>query len=442
MLSIRRITALFIAVVTLLLAAVAPPAAATTVRLTTSLGPIDVVLYDEAAPRTVANFLAYVNSDAFRNSVVHRSVPGFVIQGGGFVWDDAAGRLAGVPSRGSLRNEFSSSRSNQRGTIAMARIGGDPDSATSQWFINLANNGFLDRVDGGFTVFGEVSASSMAVVDAIAALHLVNIGPPFDSLPVTGEGVTSIGPSTLVLVTKATAIANNWQGLWWNAKESGWGMSLTQHGSQIFVAAYTYDAAGLPLWYVIPACPVTATGCSGDIYRVQGGTAPTTTWAGADRVLTNVGHGSLTFDSATAGTFDFTIDGVEGRKAITQQIFATSGPAPEVDYTDLWWNANESGWGISLTQQFGIIFAAWFTYDDAGNPVWYVVSNCAVKGPGCAGTVYRVRGGASLTAPWTPVAPAIPVGELTFTFTDPASGTMAYTINGVAGSRKITRQAY
>jgi cyclophilin family peptidyl-prolyl cis-trans isomerase len=374
---------------------------------------------------------------------VHRSVPGFIIQGGGFVWNDAAGGILMIPSRGTLNNEFSASRSNKRGTIAMAKLGGDPNSAMSQWFINLADNSAnLDNQSGGFTVFGEVSASSMAVVDAIAALPRVFAGPSLDSLPIVGGIGPTIGKSNLVLVNSATAIANNWQGLWWNANESGWGMSLTQHGDLIFVAIYTYDAAGLPVWYVIPNCPVTATGCTGDMYRVKGGTPPTVAWTGSGRVLTKVGTGTLAFSGANAGTLDVTIDGVSGSKAMTRQVFATSGTAPAVDYTDLWWNANESGWGISLTQQFGIIFAAWYAYDDAGDPVWYVATNCAVSGPGCAGTLYRVSGGAPLTAAWKPVTPAAAVGSVTFQFSDPASGTLAYTINGVTATRAITRQVY
>lgn len=418
-------------------------AATTTVRLATTLGTIDVLLYDDAAPRTVANFLAYVASDAYRNSFIHRSVPGFVIQGGGFVWDDATANVKNVASRGNLVNEFSLARSNKRGTIAMAKLGGDPDSATSQWFINLADNSAnLDFQNGGFTVFGEVSASSMAVVDAIAALPRVNAGSPFDSLPVAGAVGATIGKSNLVLVTREVAVAGNWQGLWWNASESGWGMSVTQHGDLIFVAIYTYDAAGAPVWYVISNCPVTATGCTGDIYRVQGGTAPTVAWAGSGRVLTKVGTGTLTFAGADAGTFDFTIDDVPGTKAITRQVFATGFGRPLVDYTDLWWNKNESGWGVSLTQQFGIIFAAWYAYDDAGSPMWYVATNCPATDTGCTGTLYRVHGGAPLTAAWKAVTPPTPVGEVTFKFTDPANGVMTYTIDGVAASRTITRQVY
>lgn len=166
----------------------------------------------------------------------------------------------------------------------MAKLGGDRNSATSQWFINLADNAAsLDGQNGGFTVFGEVTASSMAVVDAIARLPVRNAGGPngaFGELPIVGNVVNNaIQKSNLAIISTATAITNNYQGLWWAGQsESGWGMSLTQHGDILFVAIYTYDETGLPIWYVITNCPVTPSGCSGDIYRVNGGTPPTVPW--------------------------------------------------------------------------------------------------------------------------------------------------------------------
>lgn len=442
--SVRFNRVIFAALAMLLLFVLPAATHATTVRLTTSLGAIDIVLYDSAAPRTVANFLSYVNSGAYRATFVHRSIPGFVIQGGGYGWDDATNSVIDVPARPPVANEFSTSRSNRRGTVAMAKLGSDPNSATSQWFINLADNSAnLDNQNGGFTVFGEVSAGSMAVVDAIAALPRVNAGSPFDALPIVGtltNGV--ILKPNLVIVSAATAVSTSYQGLWWNANESGWGMSITQHGDIIFAAMYTYDGAGLPIWYVITNCPVTATGCTGDIFRVNGGTPPTVPWTGAGRVLTKVGTGTLEFVNSSVGTFNFTIDDVAGSKAITQQIFAAGTSVSGFDYTDLWWNESESGWGVSLTQQFGTIFAAWYTYDAAGDPVWYVATNCPVSGAGCTGELYRVTGGAPLTSAWKNVNPAVVVGNVTFAFTDAANGTMNYTIDGVASSRAITRQVY
>jgi len=417
---------------------------ATTVKIQTSLGAIDVLLYDTAAPRTVANFLTYVNSGAYRNSFIHRSVPGFIIQGGGFVWDDASQTVPGVSTNAPVANEFSASRSNRRGSIAMAKLGGDPNSATSQWFINLADNGsILDGQNGGFTVFGEVSTSGMAVVDAIARLPLVNAGGAFSELPIVGTIVNNvIQKSNLVITSATTVLASSYQGLWWNANESGWGMSVTQHGNIIFAALYTYDATGQPTWYVIPNCPVTASACSGAIYRVTGGTSPAVPWSAAGKAVAQVGTGTLTFASSSAGTFNFTLNNVPGSKAIALQPLATGTTAPAIDYTDLWWNPGEDGWGISLTQQFGVIFAAWYTYDATGRAVWYVVPNCPVINAGCKGDLYQVTGGAPLTTAWKGTDQPIPVGEVTFAFSNTSNGTMTYKLNNLTSSRVVTRQAY
>ena len=235
---------------------------------------------------------------------------------------------------------------------------------------------------------------------------------------------------------------NSYQGLWWNANQSGWGMSITQHGNIIFAALYTYDAAGQPAWYVIPNCPVAINTCTGKIYRVTGGTSPAVAWNGAAKDVVEAGSGTLNFASISAGTFNFTINGVSAAKAITLQPLATGTAPPAIDYTDLWWNENESGWGVSLTQQFGIVFAAWYAYDSTGKPVWYVVPNCPVIGAGCRGDLYQVTGGAPLTATWNGTNPAVKVGDVSFAFTSATSGTMIYTLNNLTSSRVIARQAY
>ena len=152
------------------------------------VGDVDVLLFDQSgvgAPATVANFINYVDDGAYANSIIHRSIPGFIIQGGGFtVVDD---QVVGIPANEPVENEFSSERSNLRGTIAMAKQGGDPDSATNQWFFNLADNSEnLDNQNGGFTAFGEiVNDSGLESIDAIAALPIVNGGGALTNAPVT-----------------------------------------------------------------------------------------------------------------------------------------------------------------------------------------------------------------------------------------------------------------
>lgn len=181
-------------------------AQATMVRLETSLGLIDIALHDAQAPLTVANFLGYVGSGAYESSFVHRSLPGFVIQTGGYRWVEGGG-YSKIPAGPPVVNEFSPARSNVRGTVAMAKLPGDPDSATSEWFVNLANNSSnLDVQNGGFTVFGRVTAPGMAVFDAMAALQRVSAAVftdlPIRSLPTSGP----LRGEHLVLVKSATVL--------------------------------------------------------------------------------------------------------------------------------------------------------------------------------------------------------------------------------------------
>ena len=145
---------------------------ATIVEFRTSLGDFKVNLYDETTPESVANFLNYVNSGAYSNTLFHRSINGFISQGGGFIYD-SSWPPSTLQTNPAVNNE--PIYSNVRGTIAYAKLGGQPNSATSQWFFNLNNNNSndpnsLDNQNSGFTVFGEVMDNGMDVIDSIAAL--------------------------------------------------------------------------------------------------------------------------------------------------------------------------------------------------------------------------------------------------------------------------------
>ena len=177
---------------------------AQTVRFQTNLGNIDVTLAPESAPATVENFLNYVNRGAFRNSFFHRSVPGFIIQGGGYQFE---GGVKEIPSDPAVRNEYKIS--NTRGTLAMAKLGTNPNSATNQWFFNLSNNNAsnLNSQNGGFTVFGRVAnAAGLAVMDKIAAVPVYDAGSPFDQLPLQNYRTGNITAANLVMVTSITIL--------------------------------------------------------------------------------------------------------------------------------------------------------------------------------------------------------------------------------------------
>jgi len=139
----------------------------TLIKMQTSEGDIFLKLYDDKAPQSVANFLQYVNDDFYDGTIFHRVISTFMIQGGGFSED-----LQRKPTRAPIENEADNGLKNEIGTIAMARTG-NPHSATSQFFINVGNNKFLNYTmpnprGYGYTVFGRV-ISGMEVVDKISA---------------------------------------------------------------------------------------------------------------------------------------------------------------------------------------------------------------------------------------------------------------------------------
>lgn len=136
------------------------------VLLETSKGNITLELFSAKAPVSVANFLGYVNAGFYDGTVFHRVMPGFMIQGGGMTAD-----LSEKSTQAPIQNEANNGLKNHRGTLAMARTG-DPHSATSQFYINVADNDALDQQGAagwGYAVFGKVT-SSMDVVDVIAAV--------------------------------------------------------------------------------------------------------------------------------------------------------------------------------------------------------------------------------------------------------------------------------
>ena len=149
-------------------ASLAAGAANPVVELSTSLGPIRIELYPDKAPKTVANFLQYVQDRFYDGTIFHRVIPGFMIQGGGFTPD-----MEQKKTRDPIPNEAQNGLKNRVGTVAMARTP-NPHSATSQFFINVADNAFLDftgptQQGWGYCVFGRV-VEGMEVVDKIKAV--------------------------------------------------------------------------------------------------------------------------------------------------------------------------------------------------------------------------------------------------------------------------------
>ena len=148
------------------------------VLLTTSAGNIELELNSQKAPISTQNFVDYVNDGYYNNTIFHRVIPGFMVQGGGFTADFKQ-KTAKTP----IKNEADNGLRNLRGTISMARTA-DKDSATSQFFLNVADNAFLDhgQRDFGYAVFGKV-VKGMDVVEKISQVQTENVGP-YQNVPV------------------------------------------------------------------------------------------------------------------------------------------------------------------------------------------------------------------------------------------------------------------
>jgi len=147
---------------------------ATIVEFQTSQGNFQVNLFDQTTPKTVENFLTYLDENHYTNSVIHRAYPGFILQGGGFEFTGEWPLTAKTPNAAVINEPV---YSNVKGTIAMAKRSNQADSATNQWFFNLDDNSEnLDLQNSGFTAFGQVIGDGMAVIEKIALLKLCNIG--------------------------------------------------------------------------------------------------------------------------------------------------------------------------------------------------------------------------------------------------------------------------
>ncbi len=266
-------------------------------------------------------------------------------------------------------------------------------------------------------------------------------------------------------VTTATPpAATNYQGLWYKApaeSESGWGINFAHQSDIIFATWFTYDSAGKAWWLTMTATKTAEGVYSGQLMRTNG--APFSAFV-PPVTATAVGTGTLTFSSATAGTFSYTVnDGANvatQTKAIVPQVFATVpscvwGAQPDLaqatNYQDLWWatGGSESGWGVNLTHQGTTIFATWFTYDANHNPLWLsgVMAQTAPKT--YTGSLLLTGGQAFSAVPFDPTKiTRTTVGTATFTFANGNAGTFSYNVDLGDGvykatqTKSITRQVF
>jgi arylsulfatase A-like enzyme len=286
---------------------------------------------------------------------------------------------------------------------------------------------------------------------------------------------TSIGKIRAILVLCAALCASvaNAQstdpvrtGLWWNSSESGWGLNLTHQGTTIFATLFTYQNANSSnlnksAWFVMSNGQRQTNGSfTGELYRTTGTPVTVNPFVALTAAnVTQVGTMTLTFTSSEQGTLTYTVNGVSVTKTITKQVFGTAAAvcsfttninrSTATNYQDLWWNPNESGWGINLTHQDDIVFATLFVYDSASTNTWYVMSGGRKQADGSfLGELYQVVGPAFIATPFAPLDASNSaqrvrqVGTLRLTFQDGQTGSLVYSVDGTTITKSVTRQVF
>jgi hypothetical protein len=208
---------------------------------------------------------------------------------------------------------------------------------------------------------------------------------------------------------------------------------------------YAYDAAGKPIWYVMPGGTWDAahTSFTGPVYVPHG--APYSAYdAGKFVAGAPVGNVTLTFLDATNASLDYTIDGISGHRAIQREVFGVDDPTSTADVGDMWWGGfAQNGWGIAVLKQHRTLFSVWFTYDAAGAPTWFVMpSGYWSDASTWEGHIYRTTG-----SPWAGRAydasalQVTDVGAFRYKF-GIEGATFDYIIDGKSGTMALVRQPF
>lgn len=225
----------------------------------------------------------------------------------------------------------------------------------------------------------------------------------------------------------AASGAENFSDIWWNPNESGWGVTIADHDTNVFAVLYHYTAQGQPAWWVIPGGTFSQGRriFQGDVYSTSGPPYTSAVFNASDVTVTKVG--SATFDFAPSGLaagtilFSYAIGGVSRTKQLQRQPFGNANASWGTDWTDLWYNPAQSGWGLSLSQHGNNVFGVWYTYDAARNPLWLVIPGGTLASATFSGKMYQTTGPGIGADPFDPSKVAVSeVGTATVSL---ASGT-------------------
>ena len=230
--------------------------------------------------------------------------------------------------------------------------------------------------------------------------------------------------------------------MYWVPTESGWGVKLVQAtDGNLFGAVYFYDDAGNPRWMTIQGVWTAPGVFSGKLYTTRGPGFNANPFNPALVQVTEAGAGTLTFSADTQSVrFDFTMGSQVASKQLVRFSNIPEGYRDGTNYRGMWWNANESGWGLTMQHYFNNLFVAWFTYNPDGSQLWVTMQGSWTSATTYEGKLYQVK-----QASWNPASfdanstQVSEVGTAKLTFTDFNRATFDYTMKGVTGKKQIEK---
>ncbi len=251
------------------------------------------------------------------------------------------------------------------------------------------------------------------------------------------------------LFAKFTSATDNHSSIWWNATESGWGLALNHQENIIAGALYTFDTDGQPQYLILTGATLTpGVGYSGNLVRPSGPPFSTIPWPTSQVQNPVVGTMQLNFVGTTNANLTYTIGGTSVTKALTRLTYATaptctfdgSDRSTTFNFQDIWWNPNESGWGLNIIHQGDILTVGLYTNDAAGRNVWYLMAPGTLQAGTStySGPLKRYTGPVFNAFPWGAVAETT-VGTLSVTFVNGNQATLTYSINGASVVKQIQR---
>jgi lysyl endopeptidase len=261
--------------------------------------------------------------------------------------------------------------------------------------------------------------------------------------------VPSTASGNYQLSARFTSATENYSSIWWNASESGWGLALNHQENIIAGALYTFDTDGQPQYLILTGASLTSANTySGNLAKPSGPPYSTIPWPASQVQNPIVGTMQLSFVGTDNANLSYTIGGTQVTKALTRLTYATaptctfdgSDRSTSFNYQDIWWNPNESGWGLNIVHQGDILSVGLYTNDASGRNVWYLMAPGILQ-PGTStytGPLKRYTGPVFNAFPWGAVAETT-VGTMSVSFNTGNQATLTYSVNGTSVVKQIQR---